>query len=374
MSAMLPTIPTRARLLGAAMLATSALACLPSYTVVDGSGGGDAGMTTSTTGAGGSSTDPLNCGAAKHDCQGGKCVGGVCQPFVVADGLASPRGFAVADQQILWIDGDGLWGCPIAGCGPNPKDKTPLAQIGSATSVAVGGDLAYVSDSSVGTLVTCKLPDCTGGLQPFADGLEKPGSLVVHGSELYFSAGMMGEGLVYRCPLAGGCGFGLMAAVPYNSSLLAIRLAISSAGDPYWTTNDSLVASCPYAGCIKSMPQVLATSVLPDALAIQGDRFYFSYEAGGILSCPLTGCSSDSRTVSPGAGVVGDMAADDTYVYWTEPSTKVVRRAPLEPGLSSVIAGAQDQPSRIAVTKTAVYWMNDDVAASGFGSIWRVAK
>src|SRR5262245_30712562 len=47
--------------------------------------------------------DSKNCGACKHDCQGGDCKAGVCQPVVIAHDLPmSPWGVAVDDAHVYW--------------------------------------------------------------------------------------------------------------------------------------------------------------------------------------------------------------------------------------------------------------------------------
>jgi hypothetical protein len=41
-------------------------------------------------------TDPHDCGVCGHDCQGGDCAAGRCQPFVLAENAAAPN-YIVAD-------------------------------------------------------------------------------------------------------------------------------------------------------------------------------------------------------------------------------------------------------------------------------------
>lgn len=47
-------------------------------------------------------TDSKNCGACSHDCLQGACAGGRCQPFVLADGQASPGNVALDATHLYW--------------------------------------------------------------------------------------------------------------------------------------------------------------------------------------------------------------------------------------------------------------------------------
>jgi hypothetical protein len=55
---------------------------------------------------GDTSSIPTNCGLCGHDCLGGQCSGGVCQPFalIAADAGASPTDLAVDDAYLYWTD------------------------------------------------------------------------------------------------------------------------------------------------------------------------------------------------------------------------------------------------------------------------------
>jgi hypothetical protein len=74
-------------------------------------------------------SDPKNCGSCGHDCVGGACSAGQCQPWVVAQttqgdlipwGPAGARGLIVSDGvNAVWFDRDtGVLEAPISGAGP----------------------------------------------------------------------------------------------------------------------------------------------------------------------------------------------------------------------------------------------------------------
>lgn len=47
-------------------------------------------------------SNPKHCGTCGHDCQGGTCSGGVCQPVVLASGQDHPDSIAVDAASIYW--------------------------------------------------------------------------------------------------------------------------------------------------------------------------------------------------------------------------------------------------------------------------------
>ena len=62
-------------------------------------------------------TNPKHCGACFHDCLGGQCVAGMCQPVELASDESGPFAIAVDATHVYWNNratGD-LWRVPIAG-------------------------------------------------------------------------------------------------------------------------------------------------------------------------------------------------------------------------------------------------------------------
>lgn len=82
---------------------------------VNDGGAGAGGQSGAATGGGGSGAgapcsadvleDPANCGACGHDCLGGECVEGACQPVEFAVG-GTPQGLAADSERVYWADRD----------------------------------------------------------------------------------------------------------------------------------------------------------------------------------------------------------------------------------------------------------------------------
>src|SRR4051794_1309885 len=53
------------------------------------------------------SSDAKNCGRCGHDCLGGTCQAGACQPVTLASGLAGPVGVHLDDTSVFWVEHKG---------------------------------------------------------------------------------------------------------------------------------------------------------------------------------------------------------------------------------------------------------------------------
>src|SRR5579859_928196 len=55
-----------------------------------------------STGCGDVETDPHNCGRCGHDCFGGACISGGCQPVVLASGQNDSSAIALDAKNVYW--------------------------------------------------------------------------------------------------------------------------------------------------------------------------------------------------------------------------------------------------------------------------------
>jgi hypothetical protein len=95
------------------------------------------------------------------------------------------------------------------------------------------------------------------------------------------------------------------------------------------------------------------------------------------MKAPKTG--GEATELTKAAGPVGDIAVDDTSLYFTVPGTGTdgtVARVPKGGGAVTVLASGQAQPAGIAVDWSAAYWTCRGTEAAKFhdGTISKVDK
>ncbi|HEY6464085.1 MAG TPA: hypothetical protein VIY73_28145, partial [Polyangiaceae bacterium] len=94
------------------------------------------------------------CGACGHDCFGGGCDGGRCQPIALAAGGGVPNDLAVDDAYAYWTAGTAVWQAALHG---NPEAGPLVADTANPTYVAVDDGYVVWTDNvcSQGTGTPC---------------------------------------------------------------------------------------------------------------------------------------------------------------------------------------------------------------------------
>jgi hypothetical protein len=107
----------------------------------------------------------------------------------------------------------------------------------------------------------------------------------------------------------------------------------------------------------------------PAYIAADESYVYWSDSSGTVFKVAQSG--GDFVTLAQTTEPQG-IALDDTYVYFTDPSLGAVLRVPKSGGMSETIARAQDTPVQIAVDGDFVYWT--DTSDLGPGAVMRASK
>jgi hypothetical protein len=322
-------------------------------------GGGSAGCTDTMS-------DGHNCGACGHDCLGGACELGVCQPVPIASNQG-PLFLVYVDASYVYWGGDGG---PI---GRAPKNGTgaavPLTGGFYAYEWAVAGGRIYWANDWQGLDVeSCGLPDCAGGAAPAGVGSFGYYALASDptGTRIFWSAVTSTTTVVQGMTVTSG------AKTP---ALASGRSVFGMAADDnylYFGAGDThTVEKVAVAG---GQPSVMlaVTPGSPGAVAVCGAHLYW-VDGQGVYSTPLPN-GTGSAGLSPfgtGPAIFG-LACDDTGVYWANHvsnSGTVVACPHAGCGAApKVLALGQDRPWGIAADAQAVYWVTEG------GNVLKVAK
>jgi hypothetical protein len=247
--------------------------------------------------------DPHNCGTCGHDCLGGACEAGACQPVVLVtvpySGVSS---FAIDDASVYWTTDWTTNGEPTLASGT--VSKCPLA--------GCTGNMRCGIDCNDDATIFYKVPYLTG--EPFAANATQA-----------FLAGPLGD--VEECPTS-GC----IAPVAFASgqqtpseivvsgpSVYWINLVEAAAGRKGLSLVDSGVLTCPVSGCDDAGPMSLAGGMSPPtSLVVSGQTVYWA-QAKSVVSCSASGCNGAPTTIaslSTDFSGVGGIAVDGKYVYF----------------------------------------------------------
>jgi hypothetical protein len=335
--------------------------------------GAGGGPSTSSSGAGGTPTcpgadlmnDPFNCGRCNHDCLGGMCMAGACQPVSVVSGT-----FVV--PQLLAIDQNWVYYATAVGNKnllmfrgvhdmPNAT-AAPLGQIDNATNLAAaGGYVGWVTSTPVdgSTAAAAYFQKAQAMPTPMSlyMGSGEIGPMIGHGQ--YFSFVASSLNLVTDIPLgaqhvvaetnvveglaadpahvyAAFAGGAITAGDPFGmtpqvlTTDLGARLLATSDTDPnlYWIIPNAqtpLIRMAPKTG---GAPVTIGNPTLlaPQSLAVDAVAVYAASLPG---SCPgqtqngqiqRIDLVTHTETLLPGAVCPFIVVADDVCIYWTDPN------------------------------------------------------
>jgi len=251
--------------------------------------------------------DPQHCGACNHDCLGGDCQAGACQPIELYDGQPGVIGLAVSGATLYWSVGAEIRHAPLAG--------------GAEPSVYLTG----------------------------ATGI---GYVAVREGWLYWTEGKT----ELRGKELGGDG---AFAVPANA---AHGVAVDDERI-YWTeyvTGGRIRAVL--LGDVDGTQLVLSDSQnSPEGIAVTpGGAVLWAHYYGGELM--LRSAAGDTTVLSATEPGPAGVATDGEWVYWgTQTDDGSIKRMTLPGGPIEILAESPGTtPTGIALTDTALIWADYD--------------
>ncbi len=303
--------------------------------------------------------DPHDCGSPGHDCQGGACLGGVCQELLLAPPTAPsypPRGIVVDSARVYW-DNSGVYSCALNGCNGMPTAYWPNGAFGLAGD---GANLYWFDYSGAGGgLLTCPYGNICAQPKTL---MQNPmiGLLATLGGSVYWAD----QREVMTCN-ASGC---KVFAPPEPGGTLFIATGPNSI---VWTAAPTVAMSqiltCPPSSC--TTPQLLATTTgFIGGLTVDVSQVYWTTASqvgapGQLLACPVNGCPSGGPIVLatvPANG--GDVASNGPLIAWIAGNQVLLCTAGDACPDPTVLATDSAGPLDLTMDSTSVYWTTTDGA------------
>ena len=260
-------------------------------------------------------TNSKHCGACFHDCLGGQCVGGACQPVSVATDDGVLLAISLDATHVYWANrttGD-IMRAPIDGGAPErvfdgPSGTDPGKEFG------VYGDHVYfsfVDPDSGGFVMRCPVTGCGGAPEPVVSGLTDVDFVAVQdGGTLLFTE--LSGRRVGRCTLPCGASFETVAADE------SFPLRATAAGDTVaWSTLDPGRGGVVRAKIGDGAPFDLKTQATPYAVAIAGEEIIWAQLGGGLRAILRDG-GSPVRALTSNGLQTSFMVVRDENVYFTD--------------------------------------------------------
>jgi hypothetical protein len=316
----------------------------------DGSSGGVDGSSGGADGAGCAAdvnTDGKNCGRCGHDCLGGTCTAGACDPVTLAQALNQPGGIALDDANVYFAT----------------AVSTAGATYSSPLGVAVDGTTLYIAAyaGSLGGIFTCSLASCDatlkrltataydrfvevanssiyfttesdvrrmqpdGGAEVAIGSATQPYALAVDATHVYFTSG---QSQLQRVQIDGGAQMDVGALTsPTNVSFVAV-----DSDHYYWAFTDQATTKGQVLGGAKSaaVASLSFTSTGEDSLGVASDDVNVYWANGGtyngsaangdgqLLTCPKAGCNGAPRVLAKQLSGAGQIRTDANAIYWVE--------------------------------------------------------
>ena len=292
-------------------------------------------------------TTASDCGACAHDCLGGACTAGVCEPVTIVNNQDTPTFLTADDTFFYWtcfVSGGSIWKTSIDGTvGPRELasgEPWPRAPVVDADA------LYWVNQTAGGGVRRLAL---AGGAPITLAPSTNPRGLAVDADNVYFCEGG-GQGDILSAPKMAPGPITVVAAQQQSPWGMAV-----DADNVYFSSNSA-------QGGIWSIPKPMgmATKIAEGKFAysivLDGNELFW-VDDNGVEKLTL----GDPAPVFLGtANTIGhELAVDATHVYFASAQDGIVYSVPRDPnGMVKTIATGQSKPWGLAVRKGVLAWAN----------------
>lgn len=293
-------------------------------------------------------TDADHCGRCGHNCNGGTCANGRCQPVLVSSGNGFSPGGALALGPshaffVNTIEGR-VRAVPLAGGTP-----FTVADVPGVFALAARGDDVYFAtwrEQAPGTDIVGRASLASGPEAEIARDHEAITSISVDASGAYWASLRGDRAGLHRHH--DGVTTELTRLGPPS------QLALDGTSVTFTSGSRGLVARVPKAG---GPPQVLADGERgPWGLAVTAEQVVWANSEGGeVVSVPLSG--GPRRVLAAGLAGPNSVAVDGESVYVTLKQGGAVMR--LRGSEVTLLARDPGRPQTVLVRDGQLFWANE---------------
>jgi hypothetical protein len=313
------------------------------------------------------SSDSRNCGACGHDCQGGICAGGQCQPIILATNADYPFGIAVDSTSVYWVNQ--AWDAPT----PSGSVMKIGVTGGTLVTLASGQPQPQAVALDANNVYWVNTAPPSGGISS----VPKNGGAVTNIGQAYlsFPSIAVDQTSVYwlSCVQFGGCtiaktlknGVSTTSISSANGPLATPFGVVTDSLNLYWTDSAGSYETPLAGGSVTSVWTRAAPGLVSDGVSL--------YWANGnsLMAVSINGGSAPTTLTTSVTDLIA-MAVDESRLYWTDRLLGAVLTMPKGGGTVITLAINQTSPEGIAIDSTSVYWTNS--APIGGGAVMKIAK
>jgi hypothetical protein len=291
----------------------------------------------------------------------------------------------------VWISA-GLTGAAGSVKSVGASGGTPQLLASNSTApraLALQGTDTYWTDAT-GTTKEGKIVkvDAGGNVFTIASQLDTPEGIAIASGKIFWVDFKPGGG-IYGYSLTGTPDTSPLAYGNYPYRIVADAKYI------YWTEEGS-AASSPADGAVTridyttagAQPEAVATQqTTPRSIALEIDKsgvttavWWATFQAQGEIyraAVATDGKLGAPELIADGLNYPNGIAADTTYVYWTNRGSGTVQSLPLgakKGDAPKTLAEAQLAPGAIVVDTDAVYWVSEGGSTTPSGAVVRLPK
>ncbi len=323
--------------------------------------------------------DPKNCGRPGHDCLGGACQHGMCQPVTLRSNI-SPFFITADDSHVFWVDVNAR---QVARIDKDGGGYLVLVELGALQAPWVlRADEAHVYFGILsGPLARCSLSGCNNRPTVIASSIREPVELHVDQQKVYWVDQDPAKTNVRLSSIDKNLVNSVGSPIYDVPEGLRIRHLVGDSTSLYMTASDGAVRRISKAtGSVETVYQGAPSSA---GLALDETSLYVTEQEdpGAIRRISKSATNGEAKVITGSQHNPVAVAVDGTRLYWLDMRTGVdgddgsLKSCLLSScgEQVSVLASGLHFPFDLILDETSIYWINVDESPNR-GAIMKLAK